>query len=72
MLLIGKYALLDKMMKYIIIVLTICTIVAVTIALKTTDTFDVTQVFSTEQLIELIFIAFLGWMPAPLDISVWQ
>ena len=73
MLLIGKYVLLDKMMKYIIIVLTVCPIVAVTIALfKTTDTFDVTQVFPTEPIGVTFLIAFLRWMPAPLDISAWQ
>jgi len=72
-LLVGKYKLLDNMMKYIIILLTICTIVAVNVALfKTTDTFELTQVLPSGT-IELTFlIAFLGWMPAPLDISVWQ
>ncbi len=72
-LLVGKYKLLDKMMKYIIILLTVCTLVAVNIALfKTTDTFDLKQIIP-QGTVEITFlIAFLGWMPAPLDISVWQ
>ena len=72
-LLVGKYKLLDTMMKYIIILLTVCTLVAVNIALfKTTDTFDLKQIIP-QGTVEITFlIAFLGWMPAPLDISVWQ
>lgn len=72
-LIVGKYKLLDKMMKYIIILLTVCTLVAVNVALfKTTDTFDFTQVFPKGTIEITFFIAFLGWMPAPLDISIWQ
>lgn len=72
-LIIGRYKLLDKMMKYIIILLTVCTIVAVNVALfKTTDSFDVTQILPEGSLEITFLIAFLGWMPAPLDISVWQ
>jgi Mn2+/Fe2+ NRAMP family transporter len=72
-LLVGKYKLLDNMMKYIIVLLTVCTLVAVNIALfKTTDTFDLKQIVP-QGTVEITFlIAFLGWMPAPLDISVWQ
>ncbi|MFD2565802.1 Nramp family divalent metal transporter [Pseudotenacibaculum haliotis] len=72
-LLVGRYKLLDSMMKYIILLLTICTIVAVNVALfKTTDTFDFSQVLP-QGTVEITFlIAFLGWMPAPLDISIWQ
>jgi Mn2+/Fe2+ NRAMP family transporter len=72
-LLIGRYKLLDRMMKYIIIVLTICTLVAVNVALfKTTETFELTQIFPKGSVEITFLIAFLGWMPAPLDISIWQ
>ncbi len=72
-LIVGRYKLLDTMMKYIILLLTICTIVAVNVALfKTTDTFDVTQILPKGTVEITFLIAFLGWMPAPLDISVWQ
>ena len=72
-LLLGRYKLLDTMMKYIIILLTICTLIAVSVALsKTTDTFDLTQVLPKGTVEITFLIAFLGWMPAPLDISIWQ
>ena len=72
-LLVGKYKLLDGLMKYIILLLTICTLFAVTAALLKNN-----QAFSFEQVIpkgtiEITFlIAFLGWMPTSLDISIWQ
>ena len=72
-LLVGRYKLLDRMMKYIIVLLTVCTIVAVNVALfKTTETFDLTQVLPKGAVEVTFLIAFLGWMPAPLDISIWQ
>lgn len=72
-LVVGRYKLLDKMMKYIIILLTVCTIIAVNVALfKTTETFDLTQILPKGSVEITFLIAFLGWMPAPLDISIWQ
>ncbi|UMB60729.1 divalent metal cation transporter [Lutibacter sp. A80] len=73
LIIIGKYKLLDNLMKIIIITLTISTIIAVTIAsLKTNTTTNFTQILP-EGSIEIGFlIAFLGWMPAPLDVSIWQ
>lgn len=72
-LILGKYKLLDKLMKYIIIILTISTIIAVSVAFANTkDTFEVRQILPLGS-VELTFlIAFLGWMPAPLDISIWH
>lgn len=72
-LVIGKYKLLDNLMKYIIIILTISTIIAVLVALfSTKEAFDVTQIIPSGT-VELTFlIAFLGWMPAPLDVSIWH
>ncbi|WP_334057387.1 Nramp family divalent metal transporter [Polaribacter sp. P097] len=73
LLIIGKYKLLDNMMKFIIIILSISTVAAVIIALNnSSDAFDVTQIIPSGT-VELTFlIAFLGWMPAPLDISIWH
>ena len=72
-LIIGKYKLLDNLMKYIIIVLTVSTIIAVLVALfSTKETFDFTQIIPTGTIEITFLIAFLGWMPAPLDISVWH
>jgi len=72
-LLIGKYRLLDNLIKVIIVVLTLSTIIAVSVALfNTTKSYDFAQVIP-EGAIEIGFlIAFLGWMPAPLDISAWH
>lgn len=72
-LILGKYHLLDNAMKIIISLLTITTIGAVIIAaIKTNHTVDFKQqyIFEASQLTFLV--AFLGWMPGPLDISIWQ
>lgn len=72
-LLIGKYSLLDNLMKYIILILTISTIVAVSVALfSTKEAFDVTQVLPSGGAELTFLIAFLGWMPAPMDVSIWH
>lgn len=72
-LVIGKYKVLDNLMKYIIIILTISTIAAVLVAIfNSKDAFDVTQIIPSGT-VELTFlIAFLGWMPAPVDVSIWH
>lgn len=72
-LILGKYKLLDKLMKYIIIILTISTIIAVSVAFANTkDTFEVRQILPLGSAELTFLIAFLGWMPAPLDISIWH
>ena len=72
-LLIGKYRLLDNLMKYVILILTISTLIAVIVAITKNDqAFTFTQVFPKETVEIYFLIAFLGWMPAPLDISIWQ
>lgn len=71
----GHYVLLDKLMKVIILVLTITSVTAVIMLL-----FDnpghhesATVHFSFSDTAHLVFLAtFLGWMPAPLDLSVWH
>ncbi len=72
-LLIGKYSLLDKLMKVIVITLTISTLAAVLIAgfePHQTVTFD--QIIPADKIGIAFLIAFMGWMPAPLDISIWH
>lgn len=72
-LLIGKYKVLDNLMKYIIILLTISTVIAVLVAMfSTKDAFDVTQIIPSGTLEVTFLIAFLGWMPAPVDVSIWH
>ncbi|QTD37509.1 Nramp family divalent metal transporter [Polaribacter batillariae] len=72
-LVVGKYKLLDNAMKYIIVILTISTVIAVLVALfSTKEAFDVTQILPSGTVEITFLIAFLGWMPAPLDISIWH
>jgi Mn2+/Fe2+ NRAMP family transporter len=69
----GRYHFLDNLMKIIIITLTITTIASVFFAtINTGATFTFTQVFPKETSEIVFLIAFLGWMPAPLDVSIWQ
>lgn len=71
-LILGKYSFLDRFMKYIVITLTITTLFAVGFAFDLSlEPIALTQVFPNS--LEFGFlIAFMGWMPAPLDISVWH
>jgi Mn2+/Fe2+ NRAMP family transporter len=72
-LLIGRYKLLDNLMKFIIVLLTISTVIAVSVALfSTKESFDFTQIIPKGTIEITFLIAFLGWMPAPLDVSIWH
>jgi Mn2+/Fe2+ NRAMP family transporter len=72
-LIFGRYTLLDKLMKLIIITLSISTIVAVSMALIKHETpLAFTQVLPETSLQIAFLIAFMGWMPGPMDISVWH
>ncbi len=71
-LLIGRYKLLDKVIKVIILILTISSVLAVTIAFfKGNTSLVFSQMFPNGESI-LFLIAFMGWMPAPMDISIWH
>jgi len=73
LLLFGKYKLLDNLIKVIIIILSISTIAAVIMAMfNTGTTLSVAQVLPKNGLEIAFLIAFMGWMPGPLDISVWH
>lgn len=73
LLILGKYKLLDRLMKLIVITLTISTIIAVSMAVSNNiETFSLHQVLPTNNIEIAFLIAFMGWMPAPLDVSVWQ
>ena len=73
LLLVGKYALLDKMMKIIIIILSVSTLFAVFTAFYNSETsLDWTQILPKTDAEIIFLIAFMGWMPAPLDISIWH
>ena len=68
----GRYGLLDRGMKVIIIVLSISTFVAAFLALGQSKDIEWTQVLPTSTTGFAFLIAFMGWMPGPLDISVWH
>ena len=73
LLLIGKYKLLDRVIKLIIIILTLSTLIAVSVAaFNNTQPLEFTQIFPSGTIEITFLIAFLGWMPAPLDISAWH
>ena len=76
---IGKYRVLDKLMKVIIITLTVSTLIAVFFAFRESvttrgigDTTSMLQILPTDAAAVAFLIAFMGWMPAPLDISIWH
>ncbi len=73
---VGQYSLLDKMMKAIIIILTLTTVTALALVILGTQNnteFNTTPLFNLYEYADLIFLAaFIGWMPAPMDVSVWH
>ena len=73
---IGKFSVLDKLMKVIMITLSITTIIALISSFNyniPTENLKPAKVFDLFNSADVIFlIAFLGWMPAPLDISIWH
>ncbi|CAM1370428.1 Nramp family divalent metal transporter [Tenacibaculum xiamenense] len=72
-LLFGKYKVLDNLMKYIVVILTISTLLTVLVAIFSTNKgFTFTQILPSGTAEITFLIAFLGWMPAPLDISIWH
>ena len=75
-LIIGNYSLLDKMIKYVIVILAISTIAAVISAYFKNGfnpNMEMVKLFDMNDPMDIAFlIAFFGWMPGPIDISVWQ
>jgi Mn2+/Fe2+ NRAMP family transporter len=71
---IGHYNLLDKIMKILMLVLFIATLVAFVIALLKSD--NINYINLNESPFNIKYLAFLlalmGWMPGPIEISVWQ
>lgn len=71
----GRYTVLDKLMKIIILILSVTTVAAVVVLMfdnpghyaSRTLHFDITDA------VHLLFLAtFLGWMPAPVELSIWH
>ncbi len=72
-LLLGQYPVLDKLMKFMIVILSITTLVALVTAIRHGS--SVTPDFQHPDLLSSAGIAFMlalmGWMPAPIEVSVW-
>lgn len=74
-LIVGKYSLLDKFIKFIIILLSISTIMAVFAAVGVEKVIDPQSLWNFEwsRTTDILFlITFIGWMPAPIDLSVFS
>lgn len=70
----GRYNLLDNIMKIFIIILTITTLFAVIIAFKNYQ--PANEIYYNNSAFDLKYIPFIialmGWMPGPLDLSIWH
>ena len=72
-LLVGKFNLLDKLIKIIILILSTTTLIVVINAFMNLKyNINWVQVFPSNSYDIIFLIAFMGWMPAPLDVSIWQ
>jgi Mn2+/Fe2+ NRAMP family transporter len=72
-LLIGRYTLLDKLIKLVIILLALSTLMAVVAAsYQFEGVYDLKQFWPAESKDLVFLIAFMGWMPAPIDVSVFH
>ena len=69
----GRFAVLDTVMKYVVLALTITTVMALIFAWSnTTSSPSWAQTVPTTTAGIAFLIAFMGWMPAPLDLAIWQ
>ena len=70
---VGKYKLLDNFIKIVILILALSTLFAVGYATNNNVVeLNVNQIFPDEVSGIIFLAAFMGWMPAPLDVSIWQ
>ena len=73
MLSLGKFNALDKLIKYLIIALSLSTILSFFLAgFEFGEPMKFQQVFPVKNSEVIFLIAFMGWMPAPLDVSIWN
>ena len=68
-------AILDNLIKYIIVILALSTLLAVILGF--THNYDAAKyssgTFDWSSATNILFLfAFIGWMPAPIDVSVWH
>lgn len=71
----GHYSALDRIMKFIIILLTISTLLALGFSFiePTIRSSAFETIFDLGDRSHVLFlVALIGWMPAPIDISIWH
>ena len=70
---VGKYSLLDKLMKVILLLLFLFTCLVLFFSFKNTNfTLEQQLTISWKDVSLAFLITFMGWMPAPLDVGVWN
>lgn len=68
-----SYQFLNNIVKYIILILTVATLVSVIVAQAPENPVISHAPFSWENKTNILFlVALMGWMPAPVDLSVWH
>ena len=75
LLLIGKYPALDKTMKFIVSLLGLATLIAVFLAFgdnRLEKTLQIAPPDVWNKIGIAFIISFMGWMPIPIDASVWH
>ena len=68
----GRYKLLDILIKYIILALSLTTLVTLFVALLKSPFPGLGSFDFSDGLHIGFLLALIGWMPAPFDLSVWQ
>jgi len=71
-LMIGRYKVLDNLMKFVMVLLAVSTLAAVIFSIGKASPVEAGHFNWTNHTDILFLIAFIGWMPAPLDLTVWQ
>ena len=74
LLVVGHYRTLEKLIKVLVLIMVVCTLVATAVVIPNIEWRGGLQLLPTNlDPVGLMFIAALiGWMPVPLDASVWQ
>jgi Mn2+/Fe2+ NRAMP family transporter len=72
-LMFDNYQLLNRLVKYIILILTVATVVSLALSQSPVNIIAVETRFVWGNQSDLFFlVALVGWMPAPIDIAVWH
>jgi len=69
---VGRFALLDRLTKILVALLTVTTLLATALAIPRLDWGTLTELPAAEPETVFFVAALFGWMPSAIDISVWQ